>query len=121
MDKDQLARAAWALINQEVAFDALPLATREGHLAHAEAFLRTGTVTTQFDEACLAVVNAPRSFEAEVQGQPLQVTHEPAVTEAAPVSEFKGESVTAPAAETIPTAPLALPEPVATSKRRGKK
>lgn len=119
MTAKELAEQAFALFGEDVLFEQLPLATQESHLAHADAFLRTGTVTTRFDEACLAAVNAPRSFEAELQGEAITL---PALEPEPPQTETvePGESVES--AE-LPTEPETLPEPVQpiTKSRRGKK
>lgn len=124
MTARQLAEQAFALLNEGVPFEQLPLATQENYLAHAEAFLRTGTVTTRFDEACQAVVNTPRSFEAELQGAAIVL---PAFESKSPQSQTAEPSESVELVES-PTEPEALPEPVqpTTNKlkgipRRGKK
>lgn len=124
MTTSELAKQAFALLNEGVTFEHLPLATKESHLAHAEAFLRTGTVTTRFDEACLAATNVPRSSEAELQGAAIML---PALEPEPPQTQTAAPSESVESVE-LPTEPETLPEPVqpTTNKqksilRRGRK
>ena len=74
MTAEELAKEAWALAGDSTPYDQLPLSVRENHLAHADAYLRTGLVATPFDEACRAVTIKPKELSEIVALKPVRDT-----------------------------------------------